>query len=72
MVSAEAEPGKLDLAKAAQLHNEILTLCEEYDLGGIDIVDDELNVAREIGSRLRSEAMKVLERGMEGLELVCK
>lgn len=57
----------MDLAKAAQLHNDILTLCEEYDLGGIDVVDEELNAVRDIGSRLRSEAMKVLERGMEGL-----
>ncbi|XVF84374.1 hypothetical protein PTKIN_Ptkin17bG0031500 [Pterospermum kingtungense] len=67
MASAEAEPEKLDLAKAAQLHNDILTLCEEYDLSGIDVVDEELNAVREIGSRLRSEAMKVSERGMEGL-----
>ncbi|XVF37671.1 hypothetical protein REPUB_Repub20aG0029700 [Reevesia pubescens] len=67
MVSAETEPDKLDLAKAAQLHNDILTLCEEYDLGGIEMVDEELNVVREIGSKLRSEAMKVLEKGMEGL-----
>ena len=67
MASAEAEPEKLDLAKAAQLHNDILTLCEEYDLGGIGMVDEELNAVREIGSRLRGEAMKVLERGMEGL-----
>ncbi|XVF29406.1 hypothetical protein REPUB_Repub15cG0118400 [Reevesia pubescens] len=67
MVSAETEPDKLDLAKAAQLHNDILTLCEEYDLGGIDMVDEELNAAKDIGSRLRNEAMKVLERGMEGL-----
>ncbi|KAK6279461.1 hypothetical protein POUND7_019728 [Theobroma cacao] len=67
MASCEAEPDKLDLAKAAQLHSDIFTLCEEYDLGGIDMVDEELNAVREIGNRLRSEAMKVLERGMEGL-----
>ncbi|KAE8694884.1 GDSL esterase/lipase [Hibiscus syriacus] len=67
MASAEAEPDKLDLAKAAQLHNDILTLCEEYDLGGIDMVDEEINAVKEIGSKLRSEAMKVLEKGMEGL-----
>lgn len=67
MASAEAEPDKLDLAKAAQLHNDILTLCEEYDLGGIDMVDEEINAVKEIGTKLRSEAMKVLEKGMEGL-----
>ncbi|KAE8718327.1 SKP1/ASK-interacting protein 16 isoform 1 [Hibiscus syriacus] len=67
MASAEAEPDKLDLAKAAQFHNDILTLCEEYDLGGIDMVDEEINAVKEIGSKLRSEAMKVLEKGMEGL-----
>ncbi|MBA0664315.1 hypothetical protein Goklo_004346, partial [Gossypium klotzschianum] len=67
MASAEAEPDKLDLAKAAQLHNDILTLYEEYDLGGIDMIDEEINAVKEIGTKLRSEAMKVLEKGMEGL-----
>ncbi|MFQ6667526.1 hypothetical protein Gotur_033509, partial [Gossypium turneri] len=67
MASAEAEPDKLDLAKAAQLHNDILTLYEEYDLGGIDMIDEEINAVKEVGTKLRSEAMKVLEKGMEGL-----
>ncbi|KAK7385930.1 hypothetical protein VNO78_31913 [Psophocarpus tetragonolobus] len=65
LMAAEAE--KVDLAKAAQLHFEILSLCDEYELCGIDAVDDELNWVRETGDLLRSEAMKVLERGMEGL-----
>lgn len=64
---ANAEPEKLDLSKAAQLHSEILSLCDEYDLAGIDVVDEELRWVRESGDRLRNEAMKVLERGMEGL-----
>ncbi|XP_027368996.1 conserved oligomeric Golgi complex subunit 5 [Abrus precatorius] len=67
LIAASPDSDKLDLAKAAQLHSEILTLCEEYDLAGIDAVDEELNWVRETGDRLRSEAMKVLERGMEGL-----
>lgn len=68
LASASAdEPEKLDLAKAAQLHCEILSLCNEYDLAGIDVVDEELKWVNEIGDKLRSEAMKVLERGMEGL-----
>ncbi|KAL0002266.1 hypothetical protein SO802_016047 [Lithocarpus litseifolius] len=58
---------KLDLAKAAQFHSEILALYNEYDLAGIDVVDEELKFVKEIGEKLRSEAMKVLERGMEGL-----
>ncbi|XP_011044768.1 PREDICTED: conserved oligomeric Golgi complex subunit 5-like [Populus euphratica] len=65
--ASESEPDKLDLAKAAQLHYEILTMCNEYDLRGIDMVDEELNWVKEIGEKLRSQAMKVLERGMEGL-----
>ncbi|KAJ6931038.1 oligomeric Golgi complex subunit 5-like [Populus alba x Populus x berolinensis] len=65
--ASESEPEKLDLAKAAQLHYEILTMCNEYDLRGIDVVDEELNWVKEIGEKLRSQAMKVLERGMEGL-----
>ncbi|KAL1307633.1 hypothetical protein HN51_049532 [Arachis hypogaea] len=67
LVAAAPDPEKLDLAKAAQLHAEILSLCEEYDLAGIDAVDEELRWVKETGDRLRSEAMKVLERGMEGL-----
>lgn len=62
-----AEPDKLDLAKAAQFHSEILSLCNEYDLTGIDVVDEELRWVKESGDRLRNEAMKILERGMEGL-----
>ncbi|RZC27198.1 conserved oligomeric Golgi complex subunit 5-like [Glycine soja] len=64
---AAPDPEKLDLAKAAQLHFEILSLCDEYDLSGIDAVDEELNWVRETGDLLRSVAMKVLERGMDGL-----
>ncbi|KAI4306003.1 hypothetical protein L6164_029322 [Bauhinia variegata] len=67
MAAASAEPEKLDLAKAAQLHSEILSLCNEYELQGIDVVDEELNWVRETGDKLRNEAMNVLERGMEGL-----
>ncbi|KAG6785966.1 hypothetical protein POTOM_007557 [Populus tomentosa] len=57
----------MDLAKAAQLHREILTMCDEFDLREIDVVDEELSWVKETGEKLRSEAMKVLERGMEGL-----
>ncbi|PON89724.1 Conserved oligomeric Golgi complex subunit [Trema orientale] len=67
IASSAADPDKLDLAKAAQLHCEILTLYNEYDLIGIDVVDEELGWVRETGDKLRSEAMKVLNRGMEGL-----
>ncbi|KAG5246137.1 conserved oligomeric Golgi complex [Salix suchowensis] len=65
--ASESEPEKLDLAKAAQFHYEILTMCNEYDLRGIDMVDEELKWVKEIGEILRGQAMKVLERGMEGL-----
>lgn len=67
MAVSTAEAEKLDLAKAAQLHSEILSLCNEYELVGIDVVDEELHWVRETGDQLRNEAMKVLERGMEGL-----
>ncbi|GAV79265.1 COG5 domain-containing protein [Cephalotus follicularis] len=57
----------VDLAKAAQLHSEILSMCDEYDLVGIQVVDEELNWVKEVGERLRNQAMGVLERGVEGL-----
>lgn len=61
------DPEKLDLSKAAQLHFEILTLYNEYHLTGIDVVDSELKWVLEVGQKLRAEGMKVLERGLEGL-----
>jgi hypothetical protein len=42
-------------------------MCDEFDLREIDVVDEELSWVKETGEKLRSEAMKVLERGMEGL-----
>ncbi|KAK2661918.1 hypothetical protein Ddye_000492 [Dipteronia dyeriana] len=65
--ASESEPEKLDLAKAAQLHCEIITMCKEYELKGIDVMDEELFYVKEVGEKLRKEAMKVLEGGMEGL-----
>ncbi|XP_010556223.1 PREDICTED: conserved oligomeric Golgi complex subunit 5 [Tarenaya hassleriana] len=62
-----SDPDRIDLTKAAQLHFEILTMCKEYDLFGIDVIDEEIKYVNEIGEKLRSEAMNVLERGMEGL-----
>ncbi|KAK9272366.1 hypothetical protein L1049_002737 [Liquidambar formosana] len=66
MAIFDAEPDKLDLAKAAQLHCEILSLCNENELAGIDVISEELVWVSETGNRLRTEAMKVLERGLEG------
>ncbi|KAJ0113684.1 hypothetical protein Patl1_01435 [Pistacia atlantica] len=65
--ASEADPEKLDLTKAAQLHCEIITMCKEYELTGIDVIDEELFWVNEVGEKLRNEAMKVLEGGMEGL-----
>ncbi|MCL7028996.1 hypothetical protein MKW94_012421 [Papaver nudicaule] len=67
MANSSSEPEKLDLSKAAQFHHEIHTLCEENSLSGISVIDEELVWLSEIGNKVRSEGMKVLERGMEGL-----
>ncbi|KAK9153286.1 hypothetical protein Sjap_000766 [Stephania japonica] len=61
------DPEKVDLAKAAQLYSEILSLCEDNSLAGVALVDEELGWVGGSGNWLRSEAMRVLERGMEGL-----
>ncbi|KAJ8534531.1 hypothetical protein K7X08_016259 [Anisodus acutangulus] len=65
--SGHENPEKLDLSKGAQLHFEILSIYNEYHLAGIDVVDLELKWVLEIGGKLRSEGMKVLEKGLEGL-----
>ncbi|KAJ0256014.1 Conserved oligomeric Golgi complex subunit 5 [Hirschfeldia incana] len=62
-----SDPEKIDLTKSAQLHYEISAMCKEYDLFGIEVIDEEIKFVDEIGERLRSEAMKVLERGVEGM-----
>ncbi|XP_052178472.1 conserved oligomeric Golgi complex subunit 5 isoform X2 [Diospyros lotus] len=67
MVVADSEPEKLDLAKAAQFHCDILSICNENDLAGIAVIDDELKWVFEAGKKLRSEGMRVLEKGLEGL-----
>ncbi|TMW98921.1 hypothetical protein EJD97_003311 [Solanum chilense] len=67
LMDSTADPEKLDLSKAAQLHFEILSLYNEYHLAGIDVVDLELKWVLEIGQKLRAEGMKVLEKGLEGL-----
>ncbi|KAM7503049.1 hypothetical protein LguiB_001953 [Lonicera macranthoides] len=63
---SESEPEKLDLSKAAQLHYEILSLCNENDLSGVAAIDEELKWVVEAGQKLRFEGMRVLERGLEG------
>ncbi|GMG98865.1 hypothetical protein Nepgr_000705 [Nepenthes gracilis] len=67
MVISDSDPEKLDLLKAAQLHCEILGLASDNGLSGIDVVDEELRWVSETGAKLRSEGMKILERGLEGL-----
>lgn len=69
MAAADAVPEseRLDLAKAAQLYREFFSLCEENGLSGITVIDEEMAALAETGNRLRSEGMRVLERGMEGL-----
>lgn len=67
LMDSTQDPEKLDLSKAAQLHFEILSLYNEYHLAGIDVVDLELKWVLEIGQKLRAEGMKVLEKGLEGL-----
>ncbi|XP_021735289.1 conserved oligomeric Golgi complex subunit 5-like [Chenopodium quinoa] len=63
----EGSSESLDLLKGAQLHCEILGLANDNDLGGIDVVDEELRWVSEAGSKLRAEGMKMLEGGLEGL-----
>ncbi|KAL7143584.1 hypothetical protein ABFS83_08G201700 [Erythranthe nasuta] len=67
LVEPHPDSSKWDLSKAAQLHFEILTLYNEHHLSGIDAVDTELKWVTEIGSKIRDEGMKVLEKGLESL-----
>ncbi|KAJ6820005.1 conserved oligomeric Golgi complex subunit 5 [Iris pallida] len=57
--------GTLDIAKAAEMHREIHLLYEEHDLSGISVVEDEIRWLDQSGSRLRSDAMASVERGMD-------
>eukprot|EP00249_Psilotum_nudum_P013949 c24591_g1_i1 orf=511-3060(+) len=58
---------KPDLAKAAQLYNEVETLRKEADLADMEVIEGELPWFLETGNRIRNEAMKILESGMEAL-----
>lgn len=57
----------LDILKGAQLHCEILGLATDNGLSGIEVIDEELRWVSEAGARLRTEGIRVLERGLEGL-----
>ncbi|KAG6547278.1 hypothetical protein Mapa_011214 [Marchantia paleacea] len=63
----ESGSAKADLAKAAQLFNEVDTLRKEADLVGVEVVEEEVPWLMEVGNRIRTEAMKSLEVGMEAL-----
>jgi hypothetical protein len=63
----EGDASRPDLAKCAQLHNEVETLRNEADLSGVEVVDSEMPWFVETGNKIRVEAMKVLEKGMEAL-----
>lgn len=63
----ESGGSNVDLAKAAQFYNEIEILRKETDLAGVEVVDDEIPWLVEVGSQIKSEAMKGLEKGMEAL-----
>ncbi|KAL3695831.1 hypothetical protein R1sor_009907 [Riccia sorocarpa] len=58
---------KADLAKAAELFNEIETLRKEADLSGVEVIEEEVPWLMEVGNRIRTEAMNSLEAGMEAL-----
>eukprot|EP00897_Mesotaenium_endlicherianum_P004801 jgi/Mesen1/4349/ME000022S03639 len=68
-LKSEMAPGgpKVDLAKAAQLYNEIETLRKEADLSGVDVVEAETGWLAEVGQQIRSDATRSLEAGMESL-----
>lgn len=66
----EGKSGRLDLAKAAQLYSEIDGIRKEADLGGVEAVEAEMGWLSEVGQRIRTEAMKSLEAGMESLNQV--
>ncbi|CAL9167287.1 unnamed protein product [Musa hybrid cultivar] len=62
---AGGPPDRLDLDKAAEMHREMELLYQEGNLAGISVVEDEIRWLSETGSRLRGEAMKAVERGMD-------
>ncbi|GBG91815.1 hypothetical protein CBR_g53704, partial [Chara braunii] len=68
LMTAGETGGHIDLAKAAQLFNEIETARREVNLSGVDVVDTELGWIAEAGQRIRTEAMKNLEDAMAALD----
>jgi hypothetical protein len=63
----ESSGAKAELAKAAQIYNDIETLRKEADLAGVEVVDEEIPWLLEVGNQIRRDAMKGLESGMEAL-----
>ncbi|CAI9775559.1 unnamed protein product [Fraxinus pennsylvanica] len=65
LVNSQPDPEKWDLPKAVKLHFEIFTLYNKSHLSGTDAIDSELKWVIEIGSKIRAEGMKILEKGLE-------
>jgi hypothetical protein len=63
----ESSGAKADLAKAAQIYNDIETLRKEAEIAGVEVVDEEIPWLLEVGNQIRRDAMKGLESGMEAL-----
>eukprot|EP00894_Picocystis_sp_ML_P002723 jgi/Pico_ML_1/53240/g3817.t1 len=61
--------GVVDLPKAARLFREIQQAAEEFDLGGIRVVEEDERWMGQAGSTIKSQAEKMLQQGMETLSL---
>lgn len=55
----------VDLVKVVQFYNEIEIFWKEIDFVGVEVVDDEIFWFFEVGSQIKIEVMKGLEKGME-------
>ncbi|KAK1261004.1 hypothetical protein QJS04_geneDACA018079 [Acorus gramineus] len=54
-----------DLATMASIHREIVLIHGDHDLEGINAVDAEMAWVAETGERIRAEAMKAVDRGLD-------
>lgn len=61
--------GVVDLPKAARLYRELQLARQEFDLGGIRVVEEDERWTGKAGSTIKSQAEKMLQQGMDNLSL---
>ncbi|XP_059152670.1 conserved oligomeric Golgi complex subunit 5-like [Physella acuta] len=61
----QLEGGAREITKAAQSLNELDYICEGFDLGGVEVIEQDRRFVKQARKEVETQAQKMLEQGME-------